>query len=70
MEPRRVIPLVEPFLEAGTARWLFVGLPVLLDAASSVPTSSRIFFSGREDFSLGVNMGSDSIPHNLFRMRA
>ena len=26
-------------------------------------------FSGRGDFSLGVNMGSDSITPELFRMR-
>ena len=29
----------------------------------------RRIFSGRGDFSLGVNMGSDSIPQNLFWMR-
>ena len=27
------------------------------------------FFSSRGDFSLGVNIGSDSIPQKLFRMR-
>ena len=42
---------------------------VLLDAASRVRYSSEENFSGRGDFSLGVNMGSDSIPPKLFWMR-
>ena len=31
--------------------------------------SLNILFSGGEDFSLGVNKGSDSFPQKLFRMR-
>ena len=34
-----------------------------------VVADASIYFSGRGDFSLGVNMGSDSIPPKLFRMR-
>ena len=47
---------------AGIAHWLCLGLAVLRDAASWVPSSSEENFSGRGDFSLGVSMGSDSIP--------
>ena len=52
---------------AGIARWSCIWLAVLLDAASLVRSSSAgifffFFLSGRGDFSLGVNMGSDSIP--------
>ena len=49
--------------------WQCVGIAVLLHAASWVRSSSGENFSGREDFSLGVIMGSDSIPLKLFRMR-
>ena len=35
------------------------------DAASPVLSSSGENFSGRGDFSLGVNIGSDSIPPTL-----
>ena len=41
-----------------------------LDAVSWVRSSSQENFSGRGDFSLGVNMVSDSIsPQKLFWMR-
>ena len=53
---------------AGIAQ-LVVGPDVLLDAVSWVRSSSEEIFSGRGDFSIGVNMGSDSIPPKLFRMR-
>ena len=46
-----------------------VGLAVLLDVASWVRSSSGENFSGRGDFSLGVNMGSDYIPPKLFWKR-
>ena len=59
---------VEPFDRAGVAGWLSIGLTVLLNAASWVPSSSKENFSGRGDFFLGVNMGSDSIPLKLFWM--
>ena len=52
---------------AGIAHWLCVGLAVLLDAALWVQSSSGENFSGRGNFSLGVDMGSDSIPQTLFR---
>ena len=42
------------------SRWLCGGLAVQLDAGSWV-RSSEDNFSGRGDFSIGVNMGSDSI---------
>ena len=45
---------------------LCVGLTFLLDAVSWVRSSSEEKFSDRGDFSLGVNMGSDSIPPKLF----
>ena len=44
------------------ACWKCVGLTVLFDAASWVRFSSEENVSSRGDFSLGVNMGSDSIP--------
>ena len=47
---------------AGTARWWCVGLAVLLDAASWVPSSFDENFSVRGDFALGVDTGSDSVP--------
>ena len=53
----------------GIAHWQWVGLTVLLDAASWVQSSSGENFSGRGDFSLGVDMDSDSVPPQLFRMR-
>ena len=43
---------------AGIAHWL----AVLLNEASWVRSSSEEKFSGRGDFSLGVNMGSDLFP--------
>ena len=46
-----------------------VGLAVLLDAVLWVQSSSEKNFSGGGDFSLLVNMGSDSIPQKHFRMR-
>ena len=52
-----------------TARWWCVGHAVLLDAASWVRSSCMENFSGRGDFPLGVNTGSDSIPPKLFWMR-
>ena len=51
------------------AHWKCVGLAVLLDAESWVRSSSGENFSGRGNFSLGVNMGPDSIPPKLFWMR-
>ena len=36
----------------------------------NVPRGVSGTFSGRGDFSLGVNMGSNSIPLKLLRMRA
>ena len=56
---------------ATIAHWQCVGITVLLDAALRVwCSSSEENFSGREDFCLGVNMGSDSIPKKkLFRVR-
>ena len=42
---------------------------VLLDAASWVRSSSEENLSGSGDFSLGVNISSDSIPPKLFQMR-
>ena len=56
---------------AGTACWYCFGFAVLLDAASWVQSSSESEenFSGRGDFYLGVNLGSDSIPPKLFWMR-
>ena len=45
------------------------GIPALLDAALLVRSSSEENFSGRGDFSRGVNMGSDSIPPKLYRVR-
>ena len=54
-------------LKAGTgariACWSCVGLFVMLDAASRVQSFSEENSSCRGDFSFGVNMGSDSIPH-------
>ena len=45
---------------AGIAQLVMLGLAV---HASRVRSSSgEIFFSGRGDFSIGVNMGSNSIP--------
>ena len=46
-----------------------VGIAVLFNAASWVRSSSGDNFSSRGGFPLGVNMGSDSIPLKLFRMR-
>ena len=46
-----------------------VGLAVLRDAVSWVRPSSEENYSGRGDFSLGVTMGSDSIPLKLSWMR-
>ena len=54
---------------AGMAHWLCVGLAVLLDAASWVRSPSEEKFSSRGDFSLGINMGSDSIPPKLLQMK-
>ena len=48
---------------------LCIGLAVLLDAVSWAPSSSEENFSSRGDSSLRVNMGSDSTPQTLFRMR-
>ena len=56
-------------LGAGIARWLCVGLALLFDAESLVRSSSEEIFTGGGHFSLGVNMGSDSIPTKLFRIR-
>ena len=50
---------------ARITRWWCVGLAVLFDAVSCVQYLSGEDFSGRGDFSLGVNMGSDSIPRGL-----
>ena len=45
-----------------------IRLTVLLDAVSWVQSSPEEKFSGRGDFSVGVNIGSDSIPsQNSFR---
>ena len=44
-------------------------LVVLLDAASRIRFSSEPNFSGKREFSLGVNMGSDSTPPKLFWVR-
>ena len=43
-----------------------VGLALLLHAVSWVQCSCEEKFSGRGDFCLGVNMGSDSIPPKLW----
>ena len=61
--------LVVPIKGNGIARWLYVALAVLLDAALLVRSSSEEDFSGRGDFSSRVNMSSDSFPPKLFRMR-
>ena len=51
------------------ACWSCVGLAVLHDVVSWVRFSSEENFSGRGDFSLGVNKGPDSIPQKFFWMR-
>ena len=63
---KSVVVVVCWLLGAGIALWLCVGLAVLLDAVSWVRSSSEIFFSGRGDLSLGVNMGSDCTPPKSF----
>ena len=53
----------------GRSSWLLVCQALCpLDAVSWVRYFSEENFS-RRDFPLGVNMGSDSIPPKLFRMR-
>ena len=54
-------PVVES-PRAGIARWLCVGLAVLLDAVSWIRYSSEENFSGGGDFTPVINIGSDSIP--------
>ena len=56
---------------AGIAHMVVCWLTVLRDAVSWLRLSSGEKFSGRGNLPLGVNMGSDSIPHapKLFRMR-
>ena len=49
---------------AGIAHWWCVGLAVLLERCHGFDPPS-----GKGDFSLGVNMGSDSSPPKLFQMR-
>ena len=44
-------------------------LSCLMQRRGFEPPLRRIFFCSRDDFSLGVNMGSDSVPPKLFRMR-
>ena len=56
-------------MSVGWNSLLVVCWAALLDAASWVRSSSEEKFSNKGDFSLGVSMGSDSIPLELFRMR-
>ena len=67
--PSRGRSVLYQWFGAGIAHWLCVGFAVLLDAALWVCSFSGENFSGTGDFSLGVNIGYDSIPRKLFRMR-
>ena len=54
---------------AGIARWQCVGLAVMLDVPLWVRSSSEENFPSRGDFSLRVNMGSDSIHQKLLEYK-
>ena len=62
--PLRLTSVIQPSRSSSASS---VGLTIPRDAALQVRPSLEP--SGRGDFPLGVNMGSDSIPRKLFWMR-